>query len=120
LTGNFDPALTGEINAGVWIGGLISDIRQSPKTGAKVIVVIQDAQWKGKTVYMIPNGGASFLLEIDCNDTFPPSKERPCLFEVTGFEDPKVTETIENLRKLRGKQREESEENAENKKVEEK
>ena len=34
---------------------------------------------------------------------------RPALFEVTGFDDPKVAETIENLRKLRGKQREEAE-----------
>ena len=33
----------------------------------------------------------------------------PCLIEVTGFDDPKVTETIENLCKLRGKQREEAE-----------
>jgi hypothetical protein len=44
--------------------------------------------------------------------TFFPENDRldwPALFEVTGFDDPKVTETIENLRKLRGKQREDAE-----------
>jgi hypothetical protein len=31
------------------------------------------------------------------------------MFEVTGFDDPNVTNTIENLRELRGKQRDEAE-----------
>lgn len=37
---------------------------------------------------------------------------RPDIFEVTGFDDPKVTETVENLCKVRGKQCEEAEKEA--------
>jgi hypothetical protein len=64
------------------------------------VVVFLECDTNGD--YSIPNGNASFFPKDDRGF-------RPCIFEVTGFDDPKVTETIENLRKLRGKQREEAE-----------
>jgi hypothetical protein len=112
LTGNFDPAFTGRIDAGVWIGDLAGAITEAPKNGTKVIVVVQHAVLNQKDVYSIPNGSATFFPEIERQDTIPPIKVRPCLVVVSGFDDSKVTETIENLRKLRGKQREEAEQKA--------
>jgi len=52
---------------------------------------------KGQQIYLVPNGTVKFV------------PGHVGIVEVTGFDDPKVTETIENLRKLRGKQREEAE-----------
>ena len=112
LPGNFDPAFTGKIDAGVWIGDLAGVIAEAPKNGTNVIVVLQHAVLNRKDVYSIPNGAAAFFPQIERQDTIPPTKVRPCLVVVTGFDDPKVTETIENLRKLRGKQREETEQKA--------
>ena len=107
LGGRMDPAFLGEISAHAWVGSsMISSIHSLPAKGAKiVVVVIPPNPEKEKGLYLIPNGDAAF---------FPTNArgQQPCLFEVTGFDDPKVTETIENLRKLRGKQREEAERNA--------
>jgi hypothetical protein len=101
LTGTFDSAFQGEISIGPAIGNRENtEIDRVPRVGAKVIVLID--RRSVSSVYLVRTGSASF---------FPVNERRnaPCLFEVTGFDDPKVTETIENLRKLRGKQREEAE-----------
>jgi hypothetical protein len=107
IGGRMDPAFSGEISAHAWIGSsMISSIHSLLAKGAKVVVVvIPPNPEKDKGLYFIPNGDADF---------FPTNAQgqQPCLFEVTGFDDPKVTETIENLRKLRGKQREEAEQKA--------
>jgi hypothetical protein len=68
-------------------------------------VLVERYREKNSQSYAIPTGSASFF-PIDKNGG------RPCVFEVSGFDDPKVAETIENLRKLRGKQREEAEKKA--------
>ncbi len=109
LAGTLDPAYMGEIHTGASIGSEISVILKTPAKGAKVLVVIERINWNDQEYFGIPNGGATF---------FPQDKSghRPCLIEVTGFDDPKVTETIEKLRKLRGKQREEAEQKAAEKK----
>ena len=103
LSGNLDSALEGEVTAGAEIGNLeTTDILTAPRVGTKVIVFLaRDINGN----YRIPNGGASFFPKSDIG-------ANPCICEVTGFDDPKVTETIENLRKLRGKQREEAEQKA--------
>ena len=100
LAGKFDAAFEGEISIGPAIGNReTTHIDRVPKTGANVVVLIDRS---GSQIYTVRTGSASF---------FPTNERgmRPCLFEVTGFDDPKVTQTIENLRKLRGKQREEAE-----------
>ena len=103
----------GEFDAGFWFGPMLSAIHKAPPSGAKVIVVVQRLFLPSDKVgYSIPNGAAAFFPEIEWPDTSPPTKVRPCLVEVTGFDDPKVTETIENLGKLRGKQREQAEKQA--------
>jgi hypothetical protein len=61
LTGNFDPAFTGRIDAGVWIDDLAGVIAEAPKNGTKVIVVVQHAVLNQKDVYSIPNGSATFF-----------------------------------------------------------
>jgi hypothetical protein len=103
LTGEFDSAYRGDVLIGPAIGSReFTDIEVVPAIGAKVVVLIDRS---GQPIYTVRNGRAQFF----------PKNERgnaPCLFEVTGFDDPKVTETIENLRKLRGKQREEAEQKA--------
>ncbi len=106
LTGSLDPAFLGIVTADVIAGYReTSEFANLPSKGAKVIVFIEkvDGTWR-----RVPNGSNDFLAGIDRKGAFPPAKHYPCLFEVTGFDDPKVTETIENLRKLRGKQREEA------------
>ena len=104
LTGKLDPAERNEITTIAEIGSKISSIKQPPKKDDLVIVVLRENQ--DERTFYIPNGSASFLPVLGKSGT------RACLFTVTGFDDPKVTETIENLRKLRGKQREETEQKA--------
>jgi hypothetical protein len=118
LTGTCDAAYQEEITANAWTGLVVSKIAKPPVKGAKVLVV-GSFNWtdNGKRYLFIPNGDATFFPEIDRPNWPHPIKDRPCLFEVTGFDDPKVTETIENLRKLRGKQREEAEKAEAEKKV---
>ncbi len=102
LSGRVDAAFEGKLFATVVIGdSQIREISAPPKKGAKVIAVViqNNSKWHNAG---IPNGSASFLPLTGLNTA-------PCLFEVTGFDDPKVTETIEKLQKLRGKQREEAE-----------
>jgi hypothetical protein len=114
LTGRIDAAEKEEIEATATIRNILASyIINVPAKGTKVIALLGGVAFANDGPYSIPPGNAPMLPVNERGD-------RPCLFEVTGFEDPKVTETIESLRKLRGKQREESEENAENKKVEEK
>ena len=103
LSGNLDSAYQREISAGALIGNWDgTDIEKAPRVGASVIAFV-DRDINGN--YLIPNGDANFFPKAD-------DKSRPCIFDVSGFDDPKVTETIENLRKLRGKQREEAEQKA--------
>jgi len=101
LSGNFDAAFHGEITAHAIVNrgsADVSVIRTAPKKGSKVLAVIWDTiNAKGQQIYLVPNGNVKFVAG------------HVGIFEVTGFDDPKVTETIENLRKLRGKQREEAE-----------
>ncbi len=90
LTGPLDSAFEDTLSAVVVIGDRrLSDINACPAKGAKVIVLVvqSNGSWRKSA---IPNG-SSALFPI--NDR----KLAPCLFEVSGFDDPKVTETIENL-----------------------
>jgi hypothetical protein len=97
LSGTLDPALQGSVRASARIRLRHTVITEYPKIGQKVIVLLER---DGDEKYQIPDAIIKF---------FP--KQRGCmpLFEVTGFDDPMVNKTIENLRKLRGKQREEAE-----------
>jgi hypothetical protein len=104
LTGRFDPAYDGEIAPHVQIDGPLaidgSTIEHVPEKGTKVLAFVgNDIHPKNYTPTIL-NGSVTFM---------PGGRG---LAEVTGFDDPKVTETIENLRKLRGKQREETEQKA--------
>jgi hypothetical protein len=114
LSGDFDSAKSGDIPVTVLMGRGVAfySILGAPTNGSKIIAVITRVPANvsnTNTAYLhIPN---SF---VNCFPIDPKWKAigidgRPPLFEVTGFDDPKVTETIENLRKLRGKQREEAE-----------
>ncbi len=101
LSGTFDPALHSEILAYAsigdqWIDGSL--IRKVPEKGAKVVVLVErlSSPPSQPDTYGIPNGPLNFGSGVG-------------LIEVTGFEDPKVTEMIESVRKIRGKQREEAE-----------
>src|SRR3954471_20641946 len=96
LSGELDSALMGEISANVLVRPLVSQIPEAPAKGTKIVVVVTYPQVGDVLNFWIPAGSAAF---------FPTNQhgDNPCLFEVTGFDDPKVTETIENLRKLRGK-----------------
>jgi hypothetical protein len=98
----------GTVTGEVQIFPPLTAIKAPPRKGAKVVVVIRKIG--SNPIYSIENGHAGF---------FPRDKngDQPCLFEVTGFDDPKVTETIDNLRKLRGKQRAEAEKAQAEKKV---
>lgn len=95
LTGNFDCALHKEfvVHASIRGFGLQlqpSDIPRVPGEGAKVIVLVH---WRsGK--YNVRQDSVAF---------FPKNEEnnRPALCPVENFEDPKVKEVIEALRKIR-------------------
>jgi hypothetical protein len=94
LTGKFDAALTGEISAGAWISGPpATDIIGPISKGKKVIALLNLSEDNSKRGFEIPNVGLRELFPK--NEKF---NAYPCLFEVAGFDDPKVTETIENLR----------------------
>jgi hypothetical protein len=99
LSGTLDPALQGSISASANIRLRHTLITEFPKKGQKVIVLLER---DGDGKYQIPDAIIKF---------FPKQRYMP-IFEVTGFDDPMVTETIENLHKLRGKQREEAEQKA--------
>jgi len=101
LSGDFDPAFHGEVSAGALIGNLETTVIQDAPNVGKRVNVFLNRDINGD--FQIPNGDATFFPAIIG------TSDRPCIFEVTGFDDPKVTETIENLRKIRGKQREEAE-----------
>jgi hypothetical protein len=107
LAGRFDSAYCDEILVDAWIGRSVgSYIPKAPDKGAKVVVLVLHGVNDRKKQY-------TFVPDAIVN-VFPKNAHgySPPLFEVTGFDDPKVTETIENLRKLRGKQREEAEKQA--------
>jgi hypothetical protein len=78
------------------------DATELPMKGQKAIVVLVHQSQPRATIYSVPFGPVPFM---------PKNKLGILsgLCQVTGFDDPKVTETIENLRKLRGKQREDAE-----------
>jgi hypothetical protein len=101
LSGDFDSAFQGRVYAHAFVGGN-SMIKEPPMAGTKVIVLVSHADAASSR---IPDGSVTFFPEIS-------NHHRPGIFPVTSFDDPKVTETIENLRKLRGKQREEAEQKA--------
>lgn len=92
LTGTIDPTSVPTIRAYTVFGLKWCGELTQPTDGAKAIVVIETY---GEGKFAIPNGAVLYM----------PDKLGIC--EVKNFDDPKVTETIENLRKLRGKQREE-------------
>ncbi len=109
LSGAFDCAAEPNLSAYALFGSpKISAISDAPRPGSRIIILIQETvveknlSGRQPLRFEVPNGDIAF---------FPKEKRdvRPAIFEVTGFDDPKVTETIENLRKLRGKQREEAE-----------
>jgi hypothetical protein len=112
LSGSFDCAYVGEFTAGTWVNRMSSHIQKFPPKGAKVIVLlshgIPDKELSKKRSFVIPNGGCACFPGVQLEGQNV-GKLYPCLFEVTGFDDPKVTQTIENLRKLRAKHREEAE-----------
>jgi hypothetical protein len=99
LTGKFDSAMFSEIEVPSDVSKTSGNtmIRDVPKRGMRVIVYVGNDQVHPSR---IPAGPVFFM------------PDHLGLVEVTGFDDPKVTETIENLRKLRGKQREEAEQKA--------
>jgi hypothetical protein len=95
LTGNFDCALHDDlpVNAYIFNGQLQeTDLRRLPPEGARVIVFVQLDLDSGK--YSVPHSAVDF---------FPKDERynRPGLFPVESFEDPKVNEVIETLHKLR-------------------
>jgi hypothetical protein len=119
LTGPVDAAQYEELSAhitidpGTGVGLISSSFTAAPRIGSNVIVTVTwNTAWNklnGKQTFFVPGSNVFFM------------PGRMGLVEVTGFDDPKVTETIENLRKLRGKQREEAEKaKAEQKSVTEK
>ena len=98
LAGRFDAAYMGEIEALATIGIPVSAIAKVPAKGTKVIVILNRVMNKPDHLeYQIPNASIDALPIIG-------QGRRPAIVEVTSFDDPKVTETIENLRKLRGQQ----------------
>jgi hypothetical protein len=106
LTGDFDSAYHDDLSAYASFGNvMVSDRQKPPQEGTKAIVIFDWGTEKYSDQYWITDRGASFM-PIDKRGM------RPSICEVTGFDDPKVTETIENLRKLRGRQREETERKA--------
>ncbi len=94
LTGEYDTAAENIIDVDVRIQWGQRAVQFVPPRGVHVIALIQRDR---NGSYFIPDVRPRFL-----------AAPEP-LITVTGFDDPKVTETIENLRKLRGKQREEAE-----------
>jgi hypothetical protein len=104
LSGSFDPAIHTEISTNASIGDQLVDgslIRKVPEKSAKVVVLVQRlvSPPSQPNSYGIPNGPLNFGSGIG-------------LVEVSGFDDPKVTEMIESVRKIRSKQREEAEQKA--------
>ncbi len=101
LTGNFDSAREQDIEIQTQVfGTAVMDqgaIHQVPANHAKIIVMIKWNDSASDRKNRVPTWDVRFFPQ----DT---NKNRPALFEVTGFDDPKVTETIENLRKLRADQ----------------
>ena len=97
LTGDFDSALRADIplHVSIVIPATMSSssIENIPPAGKRIVVM---TMWNDDTPqrrYDVTNSKVTFLPSTDGG--------YPALFEVTGFDDPKVTETIENLRKLR-------------------
>jgi hypothetical protein len=86
----------------------VTVIASVPKKGSKVVVLISGKEPDEHGRYYIAPSQVLFFPKDSYGD-------KPALCEVTGFDDPKVTEIIENLRKLRGKQREEAEQKADTK-----
>ena len=102
-----DGDIVAESNVVRYIGGGL--LREAPQKGATAVVLLVRRNVGAKTTYWIPSSSVPCFPRLG-QQPFPDA--RPALCEVTGFDDPKVTETIENLRKLRGKQREEAEQKA--------
>ena len=109
LMGDLDPSMEVSISAAVSIGGNVSEIAEPPPVGAKVICLLSRVTSKTRRDnirFTITNGVMThFPKQIN-------GKESPAMFIVSGFDDPKVKETIENLRKYRAKDREEAEQKA--------
>lgn len=117
LTGDFDQALHSNFLAMAPIGGATGAVRAPPADGAKVIVLVDRpadaaARADGKrlysesTLFRIPD------VSVAC---FPDSAEpaapghKPPLFTIRGFDDPRVAETMDRLRTIRGEHRSEAE-----------
>jgi hypothetical protein len=96
LAGTIDPSTQSTIRAYAEFGFGWSAMLDPPTEGSKAVVVI-DRYEKG---FSIPNGGVLYM------------PDKVAITEVKDFDDPKVTKTIDNLRKLRGRQREEAEQKA--------
>ena len=89
LSGQLDPAFQGEIPAHAIIDSYsikTSEIKKAPAKGAMVLAVVVDTRTAdGTQIYWVPNGQVKFLAG------------HVGIVEVKGFDDPKVTETIENF-----------------------
>ena len=100
LSGDFDSASSADISVSVAMGSVYYAIITTPAKGSKVVVLV-------KRVPAIPNSASTDVLRVpnafvSCFPVAPEWKAkgiegRPPLFEVTGFDDQKVKETIENL-----------------------
>jgi hypothetical protein len=93
LAGTIDPSSPSTIRADAEFGVGWSAMYEPPAEGSKAVVVID----RYENQFSIPNGGVLYM----------PNKR--AIMEVNAFDDPKVTETIENLRKLRSQQHEKAE-----------
>ena len=119
LAGRFDPAFAPDIRVGASAGFLFGVVLpKGPAKGAYIVALIKHGiaprdepeMQSHPEYYSVPNASISCFPPTNASQLGP--AHAPALFEVAGFDDPKVTETIENLRKLRGKQREEAEQKA--------
>jgi hypothetical protein len=94
LTGNLDAAKVGEIDAEIRFGDN-SAISERPHVGAKALVLLKRDE-AGK--YSIPDTPVDYFPADDHGN-------HPAYFEVLGFDNEEVENTIENLRTLRAKDR---------------
>ena len=97
LSGELDSAMKDDIVADTRIVGIIGggQLHEPPAKGAKVILLLCHRFQYDNDSYWIPSSNVSCFPKSQ-QQPFPDA--RPAIFEVTGFDDPMVTETIENLR----------------------
>ena len=102
LSGGLDAALAGDILAHASMSGSYGDVILTPPgKGSNIVVLLRRVKRcmadRESEYIWIPRAFVS-CFPVDPRWTQRGVDGRPPLFEVTGFDDPKVTETIENLR----------------------